>query len=754
MELSLANLLLVLMAGWLAGWATARIGYPSVLGELMVGILLGPPMLGLLHGSEALAVLAEIGILLMMLYVGMEIDPREMKRASWGGILAAVGGFVVPFGLAYVVMIEFGTPPIGATFVGIAAGVTSLTTKSRILVDLRLLDTRIAHVMMAAALLSDTLSLILFAGVLSVVDLGRLDLVGIGVVTLKVVVFFAVSFFLGLKVFPRLGQWLTRVGLTSRTFHFTFVLLLAVAFGELAELADLHAILGAFLAGLFLRDNVLGRSLSSELMGAVREASIGFLAPIFFVTAGFEVSLSVFRDDLALLMAIVGVATLGKIAGTALLYSFTGNGWREGLTIGGGMNGRGAVEIIVAGIALEMGLISTEVFSILVFMAIFTTATVPFLLKWGTDWLRGRGELVRARASREGLLMLGGGPLALRIAGTLGAERPVWVVDTNPGRCRAAEAAGLNVVCGNALREQVMADAHASEAEMLVAMTANAEINALAGQLARSVFMVPEMAVVHEGAPSEGHDASLAHLGASTLFGVPVPVAEWDVRVEQGAVAEERIAVEQDATGEEWARARIDVEKALPIVILRGDERLLFHSDRKLQQGDEVVVLRHVERVHAERDRFDDLLADAPILDVEEPVSLEQFFALAADELAPRLGLTASEVFTKLWERERAGSTVVTPGLAVPHLIVEDDENRFALLVARCQRGVRFPAQEEAVKAVFVLASSPDERTFHLRALSAIAQVVHDPRFAPAWRDARGSQELRRLLLSAERKRW
>ena len=100
MELSLLNLLLVLLAGWLAGWGATRIGYPSVLGELLVGILLGPPVLGLLQGSPALAILAEIGILLMMLYVGMEIDPRELGQASWAGMLAAVGGFVTPFVLA------------------------------------------------------------------------------------------------------------------------------------------------------------------------------------------------------------------------------------------------------------------------------------------------------------------------------------------------------------------------------------------------------------------------------------------------------------------------------------------------------------------------------------------------------------------------------------------------------------------------------------------------------------------------------
>jgi Kef-type K+ transport system membrane component KefB/mannitol/fructose-specific phosphotransferase system IIA component (Ntr-type) len=754
MELSLSNLLLVLLAGWLAGWAATRVGYPSVLGELLIGILLGPPLLGLLTGGDALAVLAEVGILLMMLYVGMEVDPRELGRASWPGLLAALGGFVTPFVLAYLTMIAFGASPMGATFVGIAAGVTSLTTKSRILVDLRLLDTRIAHVMMAGALVSDTLSLVLFAAVLGVVEAGALDLVGVGLISLRVIAFFAVTLFIGLKIFPYIGRRLTDSGLTSRTFHFTFVLLLAVAFGELAHLAGLHAILGAFLAGLFLRDNVLGRSLSHDLMGAVRDASIGFLAPIFFVTAGFEVSLEVFRADLPLLLSIVLVATVGKIAGTAAFYAFSGNGWREGLTIGGGMNGRGAVEIIVAGIGLEMGLISREVFSILVFMAIFTTATVPFFLKWGTEVLRRRGELVRSTGRRRGVLILGAGPTARVLGKALGPHRPVWLVDTNAARCEAATADGLSVTCGNALQEQVLSDAHASEAELLIALTSNTEVNALVAQHARAVFTVPEIAVVHEGTHTSGHQASLQHLRAEALFGTPVNLAEWDRSIGAGMVEEQAIRVDAASGAREWL-ARVDPDASmLPLMIRRrGGERMVFHSGQGLQSDDEIVFLQRTEARGHRHDRFDDLLVQAPVIDLPGPVSLEQVFIAAAQELARSLEMSPDEAYRLLWEREKAGSTVLSPGLAVPHVLLEG-EGRFLLLVARCRDGVRFPGQEEPVHAIFVLAGSADQRTFHLRALSAITQIVHNPAFALKWANADGTRELRALLLSAERRRF
>lgn len=591
MDLSLANLLFVLLAAWMGGALAMRVGYPAVLGELLIGILLGPPILGLLTGDPALAVLAEVGILLMMLYVGMEIEPKELGKASWGGFLAAIGGFITPFVMAYFVVLHFGGTPLSGVFVGIAAGVTSLTTKSRILVDLRLLDTRIASVMMSGALIADTLSLVVFAGVLSTVEAGSFDVTSVVRVGAQVLAFFAVTVVLGLKVFPIVGRKLTQAGMTNRTFHFTLALLLAVSFGELAHLAGLHAVLGAFIAGLFLREGVLGATLTRDLMGAVRDASIGFLAPIFFVTAGFQVSLSVFGADLWLFLSILGVATVGKIVGTAVFYMASGNGWREGLTIGGGMNGRGAVEIIIAGIALEMGIITQELFSILVFMAIFTTATVPFLLKWGTDWLRSRGELVRTSGARQGALILGAGPLSRELARALSESRPVWMVDRNQKHCDAATDDGLHAVCGNALEEQVLSEAHAGGATMLLAMTSNTEINALAAQMARSTFMVPEIYVAREESAREGDRVSLKHLGASALFGTPAVLADWDHHLVHGAVRQERYRVERDMSAEALVTELRKTGTALPLVVFRDGEADPVHSDLELRPGDEVLYL-------------------------------------------------------------------------------------------------------------------------------------------------------------------
>ena len=134
-----------MLAAALAGGALAkRLGYPSILGELLAGILLGPPLLGVLGTDDGLAVLGEFGVLLMMLYIGIHIDLSDLRRASRAGLLAAAGGFLVPAGLGLTVTLAMGHSVPAALFVALAMGVTSLATKSRILIDLKLLDTRIS----------------------------------------------------------------------------------------------------------------------------------------------------------------------------------------------------------------------------------------------------------------------------------------------------------------------------------------------------------------------------------------------------------------------------------------------------------------------------------------------------------------------------------------------------------------------------------------------------------------------------------
>jgi Kef-type K+ transport system membrane component KefB/Trk K+ transport system NAD-binding subunit len=533
-------------------------------------------------------VLAELGVLMMMLYIGMEIDPKDLGKASKGGILAALGGFIVPFGLGYWIVTTTGGTEIAGVFVGMAMGVTSLATKSRILVDLKILDTRIAHVMMAGALIADTLSLVIFAGILSFSESGSLDLLAISFISLKVVLFFLFSWFLGLKVFPPIYKWLKKKEFTGRTFNATLVLLIALAFAELAHLAELHGILGAFIAGLVLREAISEKKLSHELTGLVKDVSLGFLAPIFFVTAGFQVSFEIFQTDLLLLVSTIFLATAGKIIGTALFYIPSGYGWREGITIGAGMNGRGAVEIVIAGIGLNAGIISQEIFSILVFMAIATTATVPVLLKLGVDWLRGRNELVKSTIGKDDIVIVGAGPLARIFGKALVSKRPIVMIDKNEVNCIKAREMGLKAVYGDALDDVILKDSGIDSTGMLIAMTQNAEINVLTAKRSYEQFFVPVIfaAIINER--DKGLVKQLDGVGGKQLFDRVLCLAEWDNKVENDQIILEQIKIDENSI--EKIRKQFP-ENALPIIVVRNEKKLVFDGFENINSGDLVLTL-------------------------------------------------------------------------------------------------------------------------------------------------------------------
>lgn len=775
MELSLLNLLLVLLAAWAGGAVAQRIGYPAVLGELMVGILLGPALLGLLGenslvnqwlgvqgGWEGLKVLAEVGVLLLMLYIGMEIDPKELGKASWGGFLAAIGGFLTPFVLGWGVVWLFReslpegvNPHLAGIFVGIAVGVTSLATKSRILFDLKILDTRIAHVMMAGALIADTLSLLIFAGVIGFAEQASIEVMGIVRVAAKAVLFFGGATLVGLYLLPAIFKLVKRAGIKHRGIYFTLMLLVALAFGEAAHLAGLHAVLGTFVAGLFLREGMLEPKVNRELDDLVRDVSVGFLAPIFFVMAGFDVSFDVFRTDLWLFIAIMAVAFVGKIVGTAVFYLPTRNGWREGVVLGAGMNGRGAVEIILAGIALNMGLISKEIFSILVFMAIITTATVPLFLKWGVDWLKRLNLLVRSAGKRNNVLIVGATPTARALAKLLAETQPVWLIDSNVKHVSDATEAGLSAVGGNALESEPLSEAHAPHARLALAMTGNVEINVLAARQLRDVFMVPDLGILVRGPDRSADAETFEHLNAKMLFAQPIALSDWDHWFAQEQVDIERVPA-PGTTSEEVLRWITDHAHVLPMAVESEHEgaRVIspFQTGCTLKDTDKLIIARARVATQPERDRFDELVSDSPILDIDEKLDREAFFDRAAQALAAGMPESPEDISRALHDRESMSSTVLTPGLAVPHIILEG-EKRFMLLVVRCLPGVVLEEGTEPVHTLFVLAASRDERNFHLKALSAIAQIWQANAFETDWRAAKGPNDLRQLLLRTPRQR-
>jgi Kef-type K+ transport system membrane component KefB len=584
--LAIALTFTVAVAG---GRLAAKLGYPSVLGELLGGIMFGPPLLGLLQPSEPVKLLGEFGVLLMMVLIGMHLDLSDLRKASTPGLLAAAGGFVIPAGLGVGLMYLFGRGGMEALFVGLAMGVTSLATKSRILVDLRILDTRIAHVLMVGALVSDLTVLLVFSAVIG--DSGDNGAITLLLAGLRAVAFLLGSYLIGTRVIPVIAA--RAPSRPDGATAYMLIVITGLVFGWMAEAAGLHAILGAFVGGLFLSGHLIGARTSREVERRLSTVSVATLAPLFFISAGFEVSLGVFRTDLALLIAVIVVATVGKIAGTAALYVRSGNGWREGVVLGAGMNGRGAVEIIVAELALAQGLIDQTVFSILVFMAIATTATVPVLLSRGVEWLRDRGELVKA-GDRRAIMIVGAQPLARVIGRLLRASGPVVLVDTNESHVETARTEGLDVFKGNALDDLVLQEAGIAQTMTFVAATANPEVNLLAARSAQELGVGDVIVVIPESA-ADRFESMLTEIGADLLV-VPDGSHMWDDAINRGLVDEETATV--DETGRLVAEASIGAS-AFPIAVGSGGDRRLATRASAPRQGEPYVSL--VRRTEKER---------------------------------------------------------------------------------------------------------------------------------------------------------
>ena len=196
-----------------------------------------------------------------------------------------------------------------------------------------------------------------------------------------------------------------------------------------------------------------------------------------------------------------------------------------------------------------------------------------------------------------------------------------------------------------------------------------------------------------------------------------------------------------------YARSRVSRRAALVHVIERITARELV--DATLPDELREII---IERDEIVEDRFDHLIKRCRILDLKESLTMEEFFREVANLLAKQLNVESKTLYDRLIEREAESSTVIRPGLAIPHIIIEG-QRKFEVLLARCKEGVRFPGIEKGVETVFLLVGSKDERNFHLRALAAIAQIAEDRNFNKNWSQARNIEELRNIILLAERKR-
>jgi Kef-type K+ transport system membrane component KefB len=371
------NLLFMMVLIWTSGVLFRWIKQPPILGELLAGIIFGPPILGMIQPDETVNVLSELGVFFLMFYAGLESNPVDLKREGIRSIIIGLGSFMLPFVSGYFVCSHLGMTKVQSLFLGLSLSVTAIAVNARILIDLDLLRERISSVIMGASIVGDILILSIFTIILDLTSAeASLSAIKIAIILTKVVAFFTASILIGLFLYPYVGEHLA----SREAKGFTFALIMALLFGVMAEAAGLHIVLGAYMAGLFVREEIVSCELYQKINDRFVAIAYGFLGPIFFVSLSFYVTFDIFSTHADFIAILLATAIFSKIlgaGGSALAAKMT---VQEATFIGCAMNARGAVELVVASIGLKAGLIDKSIFSILVFIAFVTTIIPPILL--------------------------------------------------------------------------------------------------------------------------------------------------------------------------------------------------------------------------------------------------------------------------------------------------------------------------------------------------------------------------------------
>jgi len=329
-----------------------------------------------------LKVLADLGVFFLMFYAGIQTNPFDLKRMGGKSSLVGASGFLVPFAAGYLLCrYGFGMANIESLFMALALSITAIAVNARLLDDLGLHRCRIAPVIIGASLVDDVLSLAFFSAIVALAQGNSGGLEAMFTTLVKVFFFFGLSTIIGMQIYPKLTAYFS----SREAKGFTFSLIVALFFGILAEFSGLHIIIGAYMAGLFVREGIVNRELLQKIEDRFVSITYGFLGPVFFVSLSFHMRFDIFTENLWFVVALLIVATLSKVAGSFAGARLGGMNKTESKVVAFAMNGRGAVELIIASIGLELGIINDTLFSALVVVAFVTTMfpsiSISMLLK-------------------------------------------------------------------------------------------------------------------------------------------------------------------------------------------------------------------------------------------------------------------------------------------------------------------------------------------------------------------------------------
>jgi len=394
------QIILLIAVGRGLGELMQRFGQPSVMGELLAGLILGPSVFGALwpqaqgmlfpaSGEQKALIngIAQFGILLLLLLTGMETDLRLVRRIGKAAITISIAGIVVPFccGFALGQFLPESLLPhpeqrlVASLFLGTALSISSVKIVAVVVREMNFMRRNVGQIIVATAVIDDTIGWVIIAVIFSIASRGQLDIMSVAQAIAGTLAFLAVSFTIGRQLVFRLIRWANDT-LVSSAAVITVILLLMSCMALITHWIGVHTVLGAFVAGILVGESpILTKQIDERLRGLITS----LFMPIFFGLAGLSADLTVLKDPNLLLLTglLVLIASIGKFAGAFIGGAVGGLGYKESFALASGMNARGSTEVIIATIGLSMGVLSQNMFTMIVTMAIVTTMAMPPMLR-------------------------------------------------------------------------------------------------------------------------------------------------------------------------------------------------------------------------------------------------------------------------------------------------------------------------------------------------------------------------------------
>jgi Kef-type K+ transport system membrane component KefB/nucleotide-binding universal stress UspA family protein len=448
----LAELVVLILVGRLLGEAMQRIGQPSIMGQLLAGILLGPSLFGWLwpdaqhwlfpaakEQKSMIEAISQFGILLLLLLTGMETDLKLVRKVRRAAACVSLTGVAVPFacGVTLGLLLPDSLLPdpgkrlLTSLFLGIALSISSIKIVAAIVREMNFTRRNLGQVIVASAIMEDTLGWIIIAITFGLAEAGTITIANVALSVLGTAVFLVLSFTVGRRIVFYLIRW-ANDNFESEFPVITTILVIMGITALTTHLIGIHTVLGAFVAGVLIGESpILTKHIDEQLRGLI----VAFFMPVFFGMAGLSADLTILRDPrlLLLTLGLIAIASLGKFAGAFIGGEIGGLTRREALALACGMNARGSTEVIVASIGLSMGALTQDLFTMIVTMAFVTTMGMPPMLRWSLS----RIPLAKAeeeRLEREEFEAKG-------FVSNL--ERLLLVVDQSPNGRFASHIAGL-----------------------------------------------------------------------------------------------------------------------------------------------------------------------------------------------------------------------------------------------------------------------------------------------------------------------